>query len=59
MTFRNLQFLITDGDRRFYFFVTGEREVINRVEALGFAFLKNEVQAAQKAANGALAGEAV
>src|SRR4029079_7822923 len=59
VTFRNLQFLIADGDRRFYFFVTGEREVINRIEALGLAFLKNEVQAAQRAASGALAGEAV
>src|SRR6266576_157232 len=59
VTFGNLQLFISNRHWCFQFFMTGKREMIDRVKTFRLTFLKNEVQASQEGANGSLAGEAV
>src|SRR6266496_2855928 len=59
VAFGNLQLFVSNRDGCFYFILTGEREVVDSVQAFCLTFLKNEVQASQEGANCSLPREAV
>ena len=51
MTVENLKTTILDNDCRFRGLGAGEREMVNRLEAGGFAWLKTELQAEEESLN--------